>query len=168
MKGTNTDITLGMLELPTGSAMLSEPPGPEVSTSTSESGITELPTNKHKQAQEENRMLWKCFFETDKNVRGYMERIHRLWIEAEGRKMTKQRLTTQARNIEKKKLLEWERTRGRAEYDAEALNEQSDEVDGYLEVAIEEERNSVDVTLVSGSVERCVLMFVGKEKKLSY
>ena len=52
-----------------------------------------------------------------------MERIHRLWIEAEGRKMTKQRLTTQARNIEKKKLLEWERTRGRAEYDAEALNE---------------------------------------------
>ena len=68
-------------------------------------------------------MLWNCFFETDKNVRGYMERIHRLWIEAEGRKMTKQRLTTQARNIEKKKLLEWERTRGRAEDDAEALNE---------------------------------------------
>ena len=128
MKGTNTDIRLGMLELPTGSAMLSEPPGPEVSGSTSESGIIELPTNKHLQA----------------------------------------RLTTQARNIEKKKLLRWERTRGRAEDDAEALNEQSDEVDGYVEVAIEEERNSVDVTLVSGSVERCVLMFVGKEKKLGY
>lgn len=71
-------------------------------------------------------MLWKCFFGTDNNVRGYMERIHRLWVEGEGREMTKQRLTTQARNIGTKKLLGWERARGRAEDDAEALNEKSD------------------------------------------
>ena len=33
---------------------------------------------------------------------------------------------------------------GRAEDDVEALNEESDEVDGDLEVAIEEEQNRVD------------------------
>ena len=50
-------------------------------------------------------MLWKCYFESDKNIRGYMERMHRLWIEREGREMSKQRLGTQVKNIEKKKLL---------------------------------------------------------------
>ena len=34
-----------------------------------------------------------------------MERMHRLWIEREGREMGKQRLGTQVKNIEKKKLL---------------------------------------------------------------
>ena len=48
MKGANTEIRLGMLELPTGSAMVSEPPGPEVSGNTSESGIIEFITHKHK------------------------------------------------------------------------------------------------------------------------
>ena len=38
----------------------------------SESGVIELPTHNHKWTQEENRMLWKCYFERDKNVRGYM------------------------------------------------------------------------------------------------
>lgn len=57
MKSTNTEIRQGMLELPTGSAMVTEPPGPKVSGNTSESGIIELPTNKHKWAQEENRMM---------------------------------------------------------------------------------------------------------------
>ena len=50
-------------------------------------------------------MLWKCYFESDKNVRGYMERMHRLWLERGDREMTKQRLRTQVQNIEKKKLL---------------------------------------------------------------
>ena len=36
-----------------------------------------------------------------------------------------------------------------------ALNEESDEVDGDLEVAIEEEQNHVDVAEVCVSVERC-------------
>ena len=44
----------------------------------------------------------------------------------------------------------------RAEDDVEALNEESDEVDGDLEVAIEEEKNRVDVAEVCVSVERCV------------
>ena len=43
--------------------------------------------------------------ESDKNVRGYMKRMHRLWIERGGREMRKQRLRTQVQNIEKKKLL---------------------------------------------------------------
>ena len=73
-----------------GSGMVSEPPGPEVWGNTSESGVAELPTHKHKCMQEENRMLWKRYFESDKNVRGYMERMHRLWIERGGREMTKQ------------------------------------------------------------------------------
>ena len=48
-------------------------------------------------------MLWKCYFESDKNVRGYMERMHHLWIKRGGREMSKQRLRTQVQNIEKKK-----------------------------------------------------------------
>ena len=78
-----------MPKLPTGSAMVSELPGPEVWGNTSESGVTELPARKHKWTQKENRMLWKCYFESDKNIKGYMERMHRLWIERGGREMTK-------------------------------------------------------------------------------
>ena len=48
MKSTNTEIKLGMPELPTGSVMVSEPPGPEVLGNTSESGVIEFPTRKHK------------------------------------------------------------------------------------------------------------------------
>ena len=50
-------------------------------------------------------MLWKCYLESDKNVRGYMKRMHRLGIERGGREMTKQRLRTQVQSIEKKRLL---------------------------------------------------------------
>ena len=57
MKSANTKIKLGMPELPTGSAMVSEPPRTEVLGNTSESGVIELPTHKHKWTQEENRML---------------------------------------------------------------------------------------------------------------
>ena len=67
--------------LPTGSAMVSEPPGLEVLGNISESGVIELTTRKHKWTQEENRVLQKCYFESDKNVSGDKERIHRLWIE---------------------------------------------------------------------------------------
>ena len=45
---------------------------------------------------------------------------------------------------------------GRAEDDLEALNKESDEIDGDLEVAFEEEQISVDVAEVFMSVERCV------------
>ena len=57
--------------------------------------------------QEENKMLWKCYLESDKNVGGwgYMERMHRLGIERGGRGMTKQRLITQVQSIENIKLL---------------------------------------------------------------
>ena len=123
--------------------MVFKPPGPEVWGNTSESGVTELPKSKDKWMQEENRMLWKCYFESDKNVRGYMERMHRLWIERGGREMTKQRLRTQVQNIEKKKLLSDVEIgeivgTGTTEDDVEALSEKSDEVDSDLEVAIEE------------------------------
>ena len=103
MKSANTEIKLGMSELPTRSVMVSEPAEPEVLGKTSESGVIELSTHKHKWVQEENRMLWKCYFGSDRNVRGYMERMHRLWIERGGREMSKQRLRTQVQNIEKKK-----------------------------------------------------------------
>ena len=61
-------------------------------------------------------------------------------------------------NIEKKNLLPSVKIVGteRVEDDVEALNEESDEVDGDLEVAIEEEKNRVDVAEVCVSVERCV------------
>ena len=45
---------------------------------------------------------------------------------------------------------------GRAKDDAEALSEKSDEVYGDLEVAIEEERNCVNVAEVCLSLEKCV------------
>ena len=173
MKGAHTEIKLGMPELPTGTAMVSELPGPEVLGNTSESWVTELSTHKHKWMQEENRMLWRCYFESDKNVRGYMERMHRLWIERGGREMTKQRSRTQVQNIEKKKLLSDVEIgevvgAGRAEDDLEALNEESDEVDGNLEVAIEEEQNiRIDVAEVCVSVERSVdVCWRGKEIRL--
>ena len=70
----------------------------------------------------------------------------------------KQRLRTQVQNIEKKDLLPGVEIVGtdRVEDDVEALNEESDEVDGDLVVAIEEEKNHVDVAEVCVSVERCV------------
>ena len=60
---------------------------------------------KQKWTQEENRMLWKCYFESDKKVKGYMERMHWLWIERGDKDMTRQILRTQVQNIEAKKLL---------------------------------------------------------------
>ena len=91
-----------------------------------------------------------------------MERIHRLWIERGGRETSKQRLRTQVQNIEKKKLLSDVEIgefvgASRAEDDADVLNEESDEVDGDLEVAIEEEQNiRIYVAEVCVSVERSV------------
>ena len=81
----------------------------------------------------------------------------------------KQRLRTQVQNIEKKDLLSGVEIVGtdRAEDDVEALNEESDEVDGDLEVAIEEEKNRVDVAEVCVSVERCVdVCWQGEEIRL--
>ena len=43
MKSANTEIKLGMAELPTGSAMVSEPSGPDVLGNTSESGELSCP-----------------------------------------------------------------------------------------------------------------------------
>ena len=173
MKSANTEIRLGMRELPKGSVMVSEPAGPEVLGKTSESGVIELPTHKYKLVQEENRMLWKRYFENNSNVRGYMERMHRLWIERGGREMSKKRLRTQVQNIEKKKLLSDVEIgevvgAGRAEDDLEALNEESDEVDGNLEVAIEEKQNiRIDVAEVCVSVEKSVdVCWRGKEIRL--
>ena len=57
MKSGNKEIKLGIPELLMGSAMVSEPPGPEVLGNTSESGVIELPRRKRKWMQEENRML---------------------------------------------------------------------------------------------------------------
>ena len=57
MKSANTEIKLGIPELPTGSAMVAGPPGSDVLCHTSESEVIELPTHKHKWTQEENRML---------------------------------------------------------------------------------------------------------------
>ena len=57
MKSANRDIRLEMPELPARSAMVFEPRGLEGSGKTSVSGVTELPTHKHKRTQEENRMM---------------------------------------------------------------------------------------------------------------
>ena len=89
--------------------------------------------------------------------------MHWLWIERRGREMTKQRLRAQVQNIEKKKLLSDVEIEefvglGRADDDIEALNEESDEVDGNLEVATEEEQNCINVPEVCVSVERCVVV----------
>ena len=118
---------------------------------------------------------WKVILRvirSDKNVRGDMERIHRLWIERGGREMTKQRLRTKAQNIEKKKLFSDVQIgeifgTGTTEDDVEAMIEKSDEVHSDLEVAIEEEQNRVDVAEVCVSVESCVdVCWQGKEIRL--
>ena len=59
-----------MPQLPMESAIVSDPPGAEVLGTTSESGIIQLLTHNYKWMQEENRMLWNCYFESDKNVKG--------------------------------------------------------------------------------------------------
>ena len=72
-------------------------------------------------------------------------------------------------NIEKKNLLPGVEIVGtdRAEDDVEALNEESDNVDGDLAVAIEEEKDRVDVAEVCVSVERCVVVcWQGEEIRL--
>ena len=85
MKSTNTETKLEMSELSTGSVMVYKPPRPEVSDNTFGSGVIDMPTHKHKWTLEGNRTLWKCSFESDTNVREYMERINQLWIERGGR-----------------------------------------------------------------------------------
>ena len=88
--------------------------------------------------------------------------MHCLWIEKGGREISKQRLRSKVQNIEKKKLLSDVEIgkivgAGRAEDDVDALNEESDVVDGDLEVATEEEQNiRIDVEEVCVSVERSV------------
>ena len=52
-----------------------------------------LPKHKYKWTQGENRMLWKFYFESDKNVKGNMGRMHRLWIERGDRDMSEHRLS---------------------------------------------------------------------------
>ena len=68
--------------------MVFKPPRPEVSSNTFGSGVIDVSTRKHKWTLEENRMLWKCSFESGTNVREYMERINQLWIERGGTEMT--------------------------------------------------------------------------------
>ena len=118
--------------------MVSEPPGPVLLGNISGSEVIELPTRKHKWTQEENRMLYKFYFQSDKNVSGYFKRMHQLWIEREDRDMTKQRVRVQVQNIKKQKLLsdmEIEEIvgAGKAEDDVEALNKEGDEFDGDLQ-----------------------------------
>ena len=72
--------------------------------------------------------------------------------------MTKQRLATQVQNFEKKKLLSHVEIEeimgvGKEEDVVEALNVESDVVDGDLEVTIEGKQNRVDVAKVCVSVE---------------
>ena len=69
MKSANTEIKLRMPELSMGSATVFESPRLDVLGNTFESGVIQLPTLKHKWIGEENRMLWKCNFESYKNVR---------------------------------------------------------------------------------------------------
>ena len=88
MKSTNTETKLEMSELSTGSVMVFKPPRPEVLGNTFGSGVIDMPTRKHKWTLEGNRTLWKCSFESDTNVREYMERKNQLWIERGGRQMT--------------------------------------------------------------------------------
>ena len=96
--------------------------------------------------------------------------MHRLSIERGGREMSKQRLRTQVQNIKKKKLLSDVEIgeivgASRAEDDVEALNEESDEVDGDLEVAIKEEQNiRIDIAEVCVSVERVVEILLGRKR----
>ena len=49
----------------------------------------------------EVRWCPNCYFESGKNVKGYLERMHWLWIERGDRDMTKQILRTQEQNYEK-------------------------------------------------------------------
>ena len=84
--------------------------------------------------------------------------------------MTKQRLRTEMQNTEKKRLLsnvEIGKTAGagRADDDVEVLNEESDEVDGDLELAIQDEQNYIHRFVYQ---QKNMLMFVGEEKKLGY
>ena len=69
--------------------------------------------------------------------------------------------------LRQERLWRGRRGKGRAEDNAEVLNEESDEGDGDLEVAIEEQQNCIDVTEVCVSVERCVdVCWQGKEIRL--
>ena len=69
--------------------------------------------------------------------------------------------------LRQERLCRGRRGKGRAEDNAEVLNEESDEGDGDLEVAIEEQQNCIDVTEVCVSVERCVdVRWQGKEPRL--
>ena len=69
--------------------------------------------------------------------------------------------------LRQERLCRGRRGKGRAEDNAEVSNEESDEGDGDLEVAIEEQQNCIDVTEVCVSVERCVdVCWQGKETRL--
>ena len=88
IKSTDTETKLEIFELPTGNVMVFESPRPEVLGNISGSWVIDSPTCKHKWTLQENRMLQKCYFESDTNASEYMERIHQLWIERGGRQMT--------------------------------------------------------------------------------
>ena len=92
-------------------AKQSEPPGPEVQGNPSEAGVSNLLKKsrlgrlKFKWSHSENRMLWKCYVESNPAQKGYMNRLYDLWKNNEMRELSAQRLSVQVRNIKSKNIL---------------------------------------------------------------
>ena len=93
MNSTNTEKNMGMSELPMASAMVSETLRSKGFDNKFELVVIELSTRKHKCTQEENRILWKCYLKSDKNVSGYMGKMHQSLIDRGNKDMTKLKLS---------------------------------------------------------------------------
>ena len=132
MERQNIETDLGMPGSPAGAETVSEPPGPEVLCNTSESGVIELPKQKQKWSQKENRMLWEAYVESDKETRGYMARMQELWKKKGGRDATTQRLRTQVQSIRNLNLIT---VVERGEIEQKVCNRKERELEGETEEA---------------------------------
>ena len=104
---SNEITELGRPELPTGSVTVSEPPGTGVLGNTSVVGVLELSNKKKKWNKELNVTVMECYYlsnpvdENDRPIRGYRQRMHRVWREKGMFEIKEQNLCDQARAIKK-------------------------------------------------------------------
>ena len=73
--------------MPAGTVMVSRPPGPESSMTTTGAGASKLPKpsrlgkRKSKWSHNKNKIVWEFYIRTIAPFpTGYMERMHQLWV----------------------------------------------------------------------------------------
>ena len=156
-KYRKTKTEQGMLELPTGSVKVSEPPGTGVCKGdTSDIGVSKSPKDqknlsdknntRKKWTKEINVKVMECYYRSKPAEQGYRQRFHQLWEESNIMEVSEQRLCDQRRVIVNKEWLtsvELEKIKRRVVERAESKDEESDDENDMWFLGFDEEGKDV-------------------------